>query len=204
MILPTVCNMPDLRSECPPLLPRHILFFKDPDQQFRLIRTVIVHWLDEAVREFNEARNILLAQISEMKRPPNEMEKTGRILYSFEFAHRIDHCLILTRRLLRALDQLKGMPRAQIDRQTRKFIDAQGRELVDARNVIEHLPEFALSSKWPNHGSLFPRLTGDQLGIEVGGKVVTFAQLANTLRRFHAIAQQLVDTQSWPEYDEQA
>ena len=124
------------------------------------------------------------------------MEKTGRIFYMYDFAHLMDYCLLLTRRLLRALDQLKGMPLAQIDRQTRRFIDAQERELVGARDVIEHLTEIALGSEWPNHGSLFPRLTGDQLGIEVGGKVVTFAQLAGTLRRFHAIAQKLVDTQS--------
>jgi hypothetical protein len=191
--------MPDLRTECPPLLPKHI-FFKDPDQQFGLLRRAIVHWLDEAVREFNGARDTLLAQISEMK----DVEKTTRILYTYDFAHRMDHCLILTRRLLRALDQLRRMPPAQIDRQTRRFIDAQEQKLVGARDVIEHLTEIALGSEWPNHGSLFPRLTDDQLGIEVGGKVVTFAQLASTLRRFHAIAQHLVDTQSGRQHDEQA
>jgi hypothetical protein len=167
--------MPDLRAECPALLPRHIPFFKDPNPQFGLIQRAIVRWLDEAVREFNTARDTLLAQIAEMNRPAKEMEKTGRIFYMYDFAHHMDYCLLLTRRLLRALDQLKGMPVAQIDRQTRRFIEAQERELVAARDVIEHLTEIALGSEWPNHGSLFPRLTSDQLGIEVGGNVVTFA-----------------------------
>jgi len=192
-MLPTVCNMPDLRTECPALLPKYLLSFKDPDQQVELILRAIVHWLDEAIREFNKARETLLAQIAERNRSAKEMEKTGRIIYTFDFAHRMDHCLILTRRLLRALDQLKRIPTAQIDRHTRKFIDAQEAELVAARDIIEHLTEIALGSKWPTQGSLFPRLTNDQLGIEVGGKVVTFTQLASVLRRLHAIAGRLLD-----------
>lgn len=198
-MLPTVCNMPDLRAECRPLLPTLslvVLFFEDPDKQFGLLRRAIVHWLDKAILEFHEAREALLAQIAEMKRPPEEMMRTGRIVYMHDFAHCMEHCLTLTRRLLRALDKLKGMPLAQIDRTTRGYLAAQANELVAARDVVEHLTEIALGSEWPEHGSLFPRLTDDETGIEVGGNVVSFAQLASTLRRFHAIAQRLVDTES--------
>lgn len=172
-----------------------VTFFEDPSRKFGLLRRMVAHWIDKAIAEYSEARDLLLAQIEEQKRPLEELQQ-GRLIYMMNFADCMEHSLTLTRRLLRAVDHVKGLPLAQIDRETRRYIEAQSQDLTGVRDVIEHLVETALGSKWPENGSLFPRLTEAQDGVEVGGRVVTFAQLSATLRRIHAIAQRLVDTES--------
>lgn len=198
-MLPTQCKMPDIRSECPPLQPTLTvvnIFFQEPDREFGQYRRLIVRWVDKALAEFDEARSYLLAQIEEINRPFEEMTRAGRFIYMFEFSYAMEQCLILTRRLLRVLDRIKGLPLVEIDRTVRRYLESQSQSLVDARNFSEHTVEVISGGEFPESGSLFARLTEDESGIEVGGRIVLFTQLAATLRRFYLIAQGLIDTQS--------
>ncbi len=191
--------MLDLRSECPPHLPMLALvnmFSKDPNQKFGQYRRLIVRWVDKAISEYDDARSALLNQLNEMQRSDEEKIRTGRFIYIFAFSDAIEHFLLLTRRLLRALEQLKNLPLVQINRDDRRYINAQSQQLKDARDFSEHAVEIIADGKFPDAGSLFPRLTDDDAGIEVGGEIVSFAQLAATLRRFHSIAKYLLDIKS--------
>jgi len=191
--------MPDIREECPPLLPTLALinsFFEDPSPEFGQYRKAVVRWIDKAISEYSQAREAILAQIEEQNRTPEEMARTGRQIYMFDFSYAIEHCLMLTRRLLRALERMNSLPEVQIDRTVRKYLQSQSQNLVDARNFAEHIVEMISGGKLPEKGSLFARLSQDHKGVEVGGDVVPFSQLASTLRKFYSIAQHLVDTES--------
>ncbi|MCB1887156.1 MAG: hypothetical protein KDH20_06095 [Rhodocyclaceae bacterium] len=190
--------MPDLREECPPLLPEHFLiatFLGDPDEELVLFRRLMVIWTDNAIAEFDQARGALLAQIEEANRSAEEMARTGRHIYMFDFSKSIEHCILLTRRLLRALDHVKNKGIAQIDRTVRRYIESQSQGLIDVRNFSEHAVETIAGGKFPEKGSLVPRLRPDEKGVEVAEGTISFALLAGLLRQLHLVARELIDAQ---------
>src|ERR1051326_9050681 len=104
--------MPDLRAECLPLRPLLLAVcasFHDPDPEFGVLRRLFVHWVDRSIGEYDTARRVLLRQLAEMQRSPEEMSKSGRVFYMFDFSDSLEQCLILIRRLLRALEKLKTL-----------------------------------------------------------------------------------------------
>lgn len=195
-MLPTKCEMPEFGPDnvrLRPLLLLVTLAFDGPDAEFNLLCRLFVHWVDRAVREYGEARSALLAQIQEMNRSVEEMQQTGRIIYMFDFSDHIETCIVMTRRSYRALEKLKALPYARIDRTTRRYIEAQFNDIRNSRDYLEHVAEIATGDKFPQHGSLFATLSDDQSGIEAGNHQVTFVQLFNTLYQFHSIALKLID-----------
>lgn len=198
-MLPTKCEMPEWSADHIRLRPLFLLIalaFNGPEAEFNLLCRLFVQWVDRAIGEYCEAREKLLAQIEEMNRTAEEMEQTGRIIYIFDFSDHIENCIVLTRRSYRALERLKTLPHASIDRNTRRYIEAQFDDIRYVRNYFEHVVEIATGGELPLQGSLFAVLSEDQTGIEAGGYKVSFMQLFNTLHRFHAVALKLIDIYS--------
>lgn len=194
-MFPTKCLMPDIHKECPKLLPMlmaHYLVNAEENKELALLRRLLVFWVDKAIRKYSEAREALLAQIEEDKRPTEEKIKTGQFIYIFGFGDDIEDCLIVTRRLLRLLDRLKNMPEAKVNRELRRFIETQSKVFIEIRNFIEHAVE-SLSSLPPN-SSLVARLLPDENGMQIGSTEVLFADLATTLRNFHKIGRNIVNS----------
>ncbi len=84
MTIPSKCEMPDL-SGLDRLMSRLMVQVLVGDRglsrKAALYRRDFVRLVDKALREYNEARETILAPIAERNRSPEEMERDGAIFY---------------------------------------------------------------------------------------------------------------------------
>lgn len=112
--------MPDL-SDLDSLMNRLIVqaLIGEPglSQKTRLYRRNFIRLVDRALREYREARELILAEIAEMNRSPEEMSRDGRRIYLFTFPDHIETCINAVRRLYKLLGRIKaekGSPRDEV------------------------------------------------------------------------------------------
>jgi len=101
MAIPSKCKMPDL-SGLDRLMNRLMVQVLVGDRglsrKAALYRRNFVRLLDKALREYNEAREIILAEIAEANRSPKEMAKDGRSIYIITFPDHMETCINAVRR----------------------------------------------------------------------------------------------------------
>lgn len=122
MAIPTECKMPDLSGLDSPLINRLfvqlLLGEHNLSPKAAQYRKNFVRLIDKALREYDEARNYLLAEVAEAFRPTEEMTKTGRYLYIIGFTDHIENCINAVSRLFRLLGRINseeyspGFPRS--------------------------------------------------------------------------------------------
>ena len=142
-MIPTELKMEDLSGleKLQPTLILNLVFAqgeRDISRRTALNRRLFIRLLDKAVDEYNEARDLIVAQIAEGQRRLEEMTKDGRHIYMFKLVDHMENCISSVRRILRFLDILKGnQDGLAFSRTVRKHIESLTSSVVDVRDTIE-------------------------------------------------------------------
>jgi len=197
-MIPKECKMPDL-SELERLQGALTLrvVFTQADAKFGrkavLFRRVFIKLMDKSIIEYQEARKALNLQVEESKRPPKEMQETGRIIYMFSFSDHMENCINSVRRLLRLLERINGEKDAPIiPRDKKRFLSSQGKRLIDLRDAFEHMDERIQRDEIGNDEAIMVKLGGSDDRIEIGAYQITFLELAGIISNLHELASYLV------------
>jgi len=149
----------------------------------------------KAINDYEIARDFLVAQVTAIQLSKRRKD-SGKVLYTmFGFECQIENCINATRRLYHILDAVKAEKKnggkLSLDRQMRKILESQSKEIIDVRDGVEHIDGIIQKSK-PT-GSIFLSISDDEEGIELAGYSVRFIDLALVLTRFHELARQWLD-----------
>jgi len=196
-MIPDECKMPDISDLDFPLKKYLLLHAWAADKGITnkegLYRRNFVRLVDKAIKEYCEARNSILDQIEEAKRPVEEMTKNGRILYIFGFADHFENCINALCRLLKQLEVIKSDSTSwSISRQVRRSIEAHSRSIPDIRNAAEHMEGDIREDKISDKPVMLS--IGDSGDKAVLGEhEIKFADVAMVLRGLHRIARDLFE-----------
>jgi len=192
MALPSECKMPDL-SGLDSLMNRLIVqaLIGEPglSQKTRLYRRNFVRLVDRALREYHEARELIVAQIAEMDRSPEEMSRDGRSIYLFTFPDHIETCINAVRRLYKLLERIKtekelpGLPR-----ELRRQVETIQGTIVKIRGAIEHMDELILKGEIAVGKPVMAAGSENWDAVVVANEEIKFEDLAMVLRKMHEIA----------------
>ena len=194
--------MPDLIAACPPLTPSAVIvttFIGDGplSRKAGLQRRTFARLVDKAVAEYTRAREALIAQIEEGKRPANEMARTGRLIYVFAFVDHLENCLNASRRLLLSLDQLKkDRTVPHLERVNRREVEVGGRGIVDVRNTLEHMAERIDRGDVQGGQPVVLCLTDDGRAVSLGDTSLRLDTLACVLQRLYSFGKNVVEAKT--------
>jgi hypothetical protein len=193
--IPEACHMPDL-STLPKLMPATMIhaLIGDPGITHKTgsYRRNFTRLIDKAIREYQLARNSILAQIEESQRPAEVMEREGRFFFILGFTDHLETCLNAVHRVLKLLDRLKAekLP-TPLSRELRRAIEAHTRELSTIRNVIEHIDEYIQRDQVADGSPIMLGLADSENGAVIGDLMITFTDLAAALRKLHEVGNSL-------------
>jgi hypothetical protein len=200
-MIPKYCHLEDLRKICPPLFPNVILLstfvgHAGLSRNLADARKILVWTVDRAVLQFRLARQAVLDEIEERSMTYQQIieRNEGQYLHMLTFTEHMEDCVAQCRKALRLLDQFKNSPLApKLDRNTKKLIEAQAKELVDVRNLVEHIDEEIRQGSIQAGKSLLLCLSDDDRSIAIGDQSIGLAALASMLKGLHRIAAALLD-----------
>jgi hypothetical protein len=192
MALPSECKMPDL-SGLDSLMNRLIIqaLIGEPSlsQKTRLYRRNFVRLVDKALREYHEARKLILAQIAEMNRPSKEMIRDGRSIYLFRFPDHIETCINAVRRLYKLLERIKAEKESpELPRELRRLVETMEVTIVDIRDAIEHIDEMIQKDEIAPNRPIMAAGSENWDAVVVANEEIKFEDLAMVLRKMHEIA----------------
>jgi hypothetical protein len=123
-------------------------------------------------------------------------KEQGKLWYMmFGSECHIENCINATRRLYHILDAVKTEKKCggklSLNRQMRKILEAQSKEIIDVRDGVEHIDDIIQKSEVT--GPIVLSISDDEEGIELAGYYVRFVDLALVLNRFHELAKQWLD-----------
>lgn len=195
--IPSECKMPDLsdlKSLVGTLIVQEMLSAKSGlSQKTRLYRKNFIRLLNEALVEYQDARQCILNQIAEAKRPPEEMAKEGRIMYMLEFPNHMETCINATARLYKLLDGLNAKKEPpMLPRELRRLVETKKQPIKDIRGAVEHMDERIRNGKIDPGQPIMLALNGNHDGVVISDHEIKFKELAMVLRRLHEIAQYLL------------
>ena len=158
-----------------------------------LFRRVFIRLMDKSIAEYLEARTALNSQVQESKRPPKEMQETGRIIYMFSFSDHMENCINSVRRLLRLLERINSDKYAPIiPRAKKSLISSQGKRLIKLRDTFEHMDERIQRDEIGTNEAIMVKLGGGDDRVEIGPHQITFLELAGIISKLHELASYLV------------
>jgi len=183
MAIPTECKMPDLSGVASPLLGRLIVQLLvgegDLSPKARRYRRNFIRLVDKAVREYCEARGVLLAEVAEH----------GRHLRSYAFTDRIETCINAVSRLFKLLERIKSEKESpSFPRGLRRLVETHSKSITTIRDTVEHMDELIQKDEIAPGKPIM--LTCSQEGdrILVSNYEVKFTDLAMVLEKMHEIA----------------
>jgi len=192
MALPTECKMPDL-SGLDPLMNRLLVQLlvgeRGLSQKTSLYRKNFIRLVDRALREYHEARKVILAQIAEMNRSAKKMSKDGRSLYLLAFPDYIEACISAVARLYKLLERIKaekGSP--GLPRELRRQVETKEETIVKIRGAIEHMDELILKGEIVAGKPIMAAGSENWDAVVVSNYELKFEELATVLRAMHEIA----------------
>jgi len=194
MGIPKECKMPALSGLDMPLVSRLLLqvFIGEPgmSQKAALYRRNFVRLVDKALREHHEARQAILAQIAEAKRPAKEMAEHGRQIFMLEFTDHMENCINAISRLFKLLQSIKseknGAP--ALPRRLRKLVETKNIDITKARDAVEHIDEFIQKDKIASDEPIMLAVTENDDGVMIANYEIKFEELAMVLKKMHEIA----------------
>jgi hypothetical protein len=151
---------------------------------------IFAHTTQKAINDYEIAREFLVAQVMSIQLSKIRKE-SGKLWYMmFGFECYIENCINATRRLYHILDAVKAEKKCggklSLDRQMRRNLEAQSKEIIDVRDGVEHIDDIIQKSEVT--GSIVLSISDDEEGIELAGYYVRFVDLALVLNRFHELA----------------
>jgi len=196
MALPKSCRMPDL-SHLETLLPNLFTAVLGAEGKFltkreRCIVRVFATLTEKARISYYRARELLLAEIEEMKRTSEEIQKNGRYFYFVDFDYHMENCLNAVRRLYWLLDFVKGEHGGiRINRTLKRRINAHRDKIANIRGAVEHLEKEI--RKKDDVSPIMLMVSEDDKSVIIAGYSLEFENLAQLLTDFHTMAKQWLD-----------
>lgn len=200
-MIPTELKMEDLSKleKLQPNLILNLVFAKGDrniSRRTALKRRLYIRLIDKSVDEYNEARNLIVAQIAEGQRSSEEMSKDGRHIYMFKFIDHMENCISSVRRILRFLDILKGNQDGLIfSRTIRKHIEWLTSSIVDVRNTLEHMDERIQNDIIQENEPVMLKISDTQDGITIASHSLKFSVLSALIKKLHEIGQSMAGWQ---------
>ena len=178
MVLPTHCGMPQLDQNIEGLRLHSMLvsaFIPEPDisAERRKWRSWLVHCLVKTARHYNEARELILAQLNEGERTAVELEK-GRQFPILNFSFEMEDCITSLEKIvvcIRALEtksEIKSNCLLKLEKE--KFL------LNKLRNRQDHLHN-QIASGETGKGPIFICLSENSDGIRFFEITLSFSAL---------------------------
>lgn len=193
MAIPSECKMPDLSGLDSPFIGRLFVQLLVGDRGLSrkagLYRRNFIRLVDKALSEYDEAREIILAQIAESNRPPEEMSKDGRRLYMVAFTDYIEDCINAVRRLYMLIERFKSEKESPVlPRELRKLVETKMKSIVDIRHAVEHMDERIQNGEIALGRPIMLTINKNGDGVIVSNYEIKFEELAMVLRTMHEIA----------------
>ena len=191
MALPSECKMPDL-SGLDPLMNRLLVQLlvgeQGLSQKARLYRRNFIRLVDKAIREYQETREVILAQIAEMNRSPKEMSRDGRSIYLLRFPDHIETCINAVRRLYKLLERIKAEEESPIlPREVRIQIEKMGMRLINVRDAMEHIDDIIRKDELGPGKPVMAAGSENWDAVVMANYELKFEELAMVLRKMHEI-----------------
>jgi len=193
MAILSECKMPDLSVLDPSLIGRLfiqlLLGERSLSQKARLYRRNFVRLVDKALNEYHEAREVILTQIAEANRPPEEMIKHGRSIYMLAFTNHIETCINAVSRLFKLLERIKSEKDSlPVPRELRRLVETKSKSIDYVRNVVEHIDEHIQKDEIAPGKPIMLALSKNDDGVVVSNYEIKFKDLAMVLGKMHEIA----------------
>ncbi len=192
-MIPTELKMEDLSGieKLQPTLILNLVFAqgdRDISRRTALNRRLYIRLLDKSVDEYNEARELIVAQIAEGQRSSAEMTKDGMHIYMFKFVDHMENCISSVRRILRFLDIIKGnQDGLTFSRTVRKHIESLTSSIVDVRNTLEHMDEKIQNDVIQENEPVMLKILDTQDGITIASQSLKFSDLSALIKKLHEI-----------------
>jgi hypothetical protein len=183
MAIPTECKMPDLSGLDSPLITRLLpqLLIGEPklSQKTALYRRNFIRLIDKALREYNEARNHLL----------NEVTVPKRSLYVIGFTDHMENCINAISRLFRLLDRINSEKDSlKSPRALRRLLHTKNKLITDFRNSVEHIDEQIQKDEIFSGNPVMITYNKDGDGIAISKFELKHQELASVLTNLNEIA----------------
>jgi len=189
--------MPDLSGLDYPLVGRLVIQLLAGERglspKTSLYRRNFIRLVDKALREYHEARETILAEIAETKRPLEEMSRDGRNIYILTFADHIENCINAVQRLYKLLERIKAEKQSPgLPRELRRQVETRGETIVRIRGAIEHMDERILEGEAGVGKPIMAAGSENWDAVVVSNYELKFEELAMVLRTMHEIALHLL------------
>ncbi len=111
----------------------------------------------------------------------------------FKFTDHMENCISTVCRMLRLLNILKGIEiGASFPRVVRKHIDSLTIQVVDIRNLIEHIEKEIQNDAIGEEEPIMLKLAESQEGVVIGSQYLRFSALSILIKRLHELGQAMV------------
>jgi hypothetical protein len=197
MVIPKECKMPDLSGLdfhlIGPLLIQFLIGEPGLSQKARLYRRNFVRLVEKALREYHEARGVILAQIAEANRPAKEMKKHGRQIFMVQFTDHIETCINATARLFKLLERIKSEREAPaFPKDLRRLVETKSEPITNVRDAVEHIDEQIQNGEIAPGKPIALAVTRNDDGVMIADYEIKFEELAMVLKKMHEIAQYIL------------
>ncbi len=193
MGIPKECKMPDL-SGLDPLMNRLLvqIMMGDPglSRKAALYRRNFVRLVDKALREYNEARGAVLADVAEANRSAKEMKKGGQQMHIIVFTDHIETCINATARLFKLLERIKSEKQSPaLPRELRRLLETKSKSIAHVRDAVEHMDSLIRNDEIAPGKPVMMTVSEKDDAVIVSRYEIEFEELAMVLQKMHEIAQ---------------
>jgi hypothetical protein len=197
-MIPTELKMEDLTGleKLQPTLILNLVFAqadKDISRRTALNRRLYIRLLDKTIDEYNDAREMIVAQVAEGQRTEEEMTQNGRYIYMIKFVDHMENCILSIRRILRFLNVLQGnQDGLAFSRIIKKHIESLTSSIIDVRDTIEHMDERIRNDVIQENETVMLQIIDTQDGIIIAGQSLKFLTLSTLIKKLHALGYSMV------------
>lgn len=182
-----MCRAPDLSSLSTPVFGNYALNLSfagcgtsDPKANSFVVNYILA--VDKAIREYNAARNLMVAYASSANVTTTLVESLGRF----------ETCINCTKRALRHIERLARYPEGPaVERTVRRLLDNYGNSITPLRDAIEHIDERIQNGGVADGDPRALFVSPDATRLEIADHRLEFDKLASLLTRMREVAEEL-------------
>jgi hypothetical protein len=184
--------MPDLSTLEPlwtRLIPLLLIGAPGLSQNTRLYLREYVRLVEKALREYCEARNVILEVVAEVSDKGKKPKQNAQLTFVFLFADHMETCIDAIRRIYRLIDGILKIKEdsALVPKELRKLVLTNYKSIKGIRNTVQHLDRDIRDGILPGKPIMLA-VNDDADGIIISSREMKFNQIAMVLERMHEIA----------------
>lgn len=189
MSIPKRCQMPDLSGLSPRLLEYAVKTAvaggAPADPVARRLCMNFIRLTDLTIHEYESART----NLSKVVESEGVAEQYDRLYWYFRLCDHLELCVISLKRAINAMCRVSACKEApDIDRTSRRFLDAHESNIRNIRDTVTHIEEDIATGKITTGHSHALRAAQDGDRARIGEYEIKFSDLSSVIRKLHAIA----------------